>query len=367
LIEAHNLACFGSTALILTVFGFGFFALGLITAIILGRTFKRLELEREIDRRVGKNGNGWQRYNKTFRHIVERKRYAHFLVIDLKVVELVLQNDRHLAGIPLAQIIGDLHARMVGEEGDIKMVLACKAVFDNLAHRLAHNAAQGFFNHPVVSEDFVFFLRGHWLFLLSKSQGSRLTRRVNFALVDCLKPPYSFPMLFWPSLAVCLTLCSGFLTLLWLCAIDLKLRLLPDELTILLAVLGALFVWAAWPYAGPWYNALFGALAGGGSLLLVRTIANKLYGFETMGLGDVKLLAAGGIWLGLEATLMALCVGAFAGVLQGVITMLYLRKTKDKTITFRDMTIPAGPGFCVGLAAMAAYTYRALPLFMGAS
>ncbi|NBX67268.1 MAG: prepilin peptidase [Proteobacteria bacterium] len=174
-------------------------------------------------------------------------------------------------------------------------------------------------------------------------------------------------MLFWPSIAVCTLFLLGFLTLLWLCAIDLKLRLLPDELTILLAALGALFVWAAWPYAGPWYNGVLGCLAGGGSLLLVRTIANRLYGFETMGLGDVKLLAAGGIWLGLEASLMALCVGAFAGVLQGLITMMYMRKEKGKDIAFRDMTIPAGPGFCVGIAVMIAYTYRTMPLFMGAS
>lgn len=174
-------------------------------------------------------------------------------------------------------------------------------------------------------------------------------------------------MLFWPSLAVCVLLFLGLLVLLWLCAIDLKLRLLPDELNISLAVLGVLFAWAAWPYAGPWYNAALGAIAGGGSLLLVRTVANRLYGFETMGLGDVKLLAAGGIWLGLEAVLMALCIGAFAGVVHGVVAMLYARHAKGKQVAFRDMTLPAGPGFCFGIALMVWWTYKNIPLFAGMS
>lgn len=172
-------------------------------------------------------------------------------------------------------------------------------------------------------------------------------------------------MLFWPSLAVCVVLALGFLVLLWLCAIDLKLRLLPDELTGALAVLGALFAWAATPYAGPWYNAALGGLAGGGGLLLVRAIANRAYGFETMGLGDIKLLGAGGIWLGLEGVILAMCVGAFAGLFHGLGVMLHGRFVKGRAENFREMTIPAGPGFCAGLALVAAWKYRDLPLFMG--
>ncbi len=174
-------------------------------------------------------------------------------------------------------------------------------------------------------------------------------------------------MLFWPSLAVCALLFLGLLVLLWLCAIDLKLRLLPDELNIALSILGVLFVWAAWPYAGPWYNAALGSLVGGGALLLVRSLANRIYGFETMGLGDIKLLAAGGIWLGLEGVLMALCIGAFAGVIHGVASMLYARHIGGRQVHFREMTIPAGPGFCFGIAVMVFWTYRNLPLFSGVS
>jgi len=173
-------------------------------------------------------------------------------------------------------------------------------------------------------------------------------------------------MLFWSSIAVCLLFFLGLLLLLWLCAIDLKLRILPDELNIALGITGMLFHMLAAPYAGPWYAGLLGGLIGGGGLLLVRNIANRIYGFETMGLGDIKLLAAGGLWLGIDGIVMALCVGAFAGVFHGVGALLYKRHIKHQTVSFREMTIPAGPGFCVGLAVIAVYIFHGLPLFAGA-
>lgn len=172
-------------------------------------------------------------------------------------------------------------------------------------------------------------------------------------------------MLFWSSLGVCVLFFLGILVLIWLCAVDLKLRLLPDELTGLLAFLGILFRFAAWPYAGPWFDAFLGAIAGAGALALVRAVANRIYGFETMGLGDVKLLGAAGVWLGIEGVVTALCAGAVAGLLHGAGLMIRARFAKKATESFRDMTIPAGPGFCVGIAAIAAWRYWSLPLFGG--
>ena len=77
-------------------------------------------------------------------------------------------------------------------------------------------------------------------------------------------------MEFWPSLAVIICLFLGLIVLLWHTAIDLKLRLLPDELNIALAVLGVAFHWAAAPYGGTWVYAALGAVLGAGLLALVR-------------------------------------------------------------------------------------------------
>jgi len=173
-------------------------------------------------------------------------------------------------------------------------------------------------------------------------------------------------IMLWPSIGICVLFALGILTLAWLSAIDLKLRLLPDELVLLLAGLGVAFRYAAWPYCGPWFDAFLGALAAGGALALVRAIANKIYGFETMGLGDVKLMAAGGIWLGLEGGITAMCIGALAGMVHGVSLLAYAKIKNRESDSFRDMTIPAGPGFCAGILLTAIWQFWHLPLFGGA-
>lgn len=173
-------------------------------------------------------------------------------------------------------------------------------------------------------------------------------------------------MLLWPSIACIVLLIFGALLLVWLSAIDLKMRLLPDELTLAFAVTGILFRFAAYPHAGSWIDAVLGCIAGGGALALVRSVANRFYGFETMGLGDVKLMAAAGIWLGIEGAITALCVGALCGVAHGLIVLFYRRIKNKSDDTFREMTIPAGPGFCAGVAIVALLHFNgALPLFGG--
>lgn len=46
---------------------------------------------------------------------------------------------------------------------------------------------------------------------------------------------------------------------------------------------------------------IYGALMGAGVLYIVRFFGNRHYKQETLGLGDVKLMAAGGLWLGVRA------------------------------------------------------------------
>lgn len=172
-------------------------------------------------------------------------------------------------------------------------------------------------------------------------------------------------MEFWPSLAAITILLLAFIVLLWHCAIDLKLRLLPDELTAALTVLGLLFHWAAYPFGAGWQSVVIGAALGGGALWLVRAVANRVYGFETMGLGDVKLLLSFGVWLGPEGVLYALMAGAMAGVLHGVGMMMYARMQGGTAVSFREMTVPAGPGFCVGGLIAACWQFRHIPFFGG--
>jgi leader peptidase (prepilin peptidase) / N-methyltransferase len=144
---------------------------------------------------------------------------------------------------------------------------------------------------------------------------------------------------------------TAVIALLWMGWIDLKLWILPNELVILLALSALPFHFALdWIYGG-FLIFIFGAIIGGGSLWGIRAAANRIYGFETMGLGDVKLMAAVGLWLGPQSVLMALSVGAFCGVLHAVILALKLKKPLNR------MMLPAGPGFIAGAIIVGIYKF----------
>ncbi len=134
--------------------------------------------------------------------------------------------------------------------------------------------------------------------------------------------------------------------------IDLKHWILPDELNLAFAVTGFAFhMLTAYRFVDLQSMAL-GALAGGGMLYVIRYFSNRHYQRDTLGLGDVKLMAAAGIWLGLDGVLQAITVGAFAGLLHGFGYAAYLTlKTKAK-FSVAQLSIPAGPGFAVGIVVM---------------
>ena len=54
---------------------------------------------------------------------------------------LVLQHDGHFVGIPLAQEIGNIHARVVRLESDVEMMAADEALFLDSPQRLADHSA----------------------------------------------------------------------------------------------------------------------------------------------------------------------------------------------------------------------------------
>ncbi len=108
--------------------------------------------------------------------------------------------------------------------------------------------------------------------------------------------------------------------------IDIDHFLIPDRFTVGGAVLG-LVASLAWPPLhgkattafGASFNAGLGGLFVGGFLLwLVVVIGSKALKKEAMGLGDVKLLAAIGAFLGWQAVLFVIGVSSFLGSLFGV-------------------------------------------------
>jgi leader peptidase (prepilin peptidase)/N-methyltransferase len=112
-----------------------------------------------------------------------------------------------------------------------------------------------------------------------------------------------------------------------LAMIDFDHMILPDVITYPAILLGLLLQplvpWAAL-WSGPWgavAGGALGALVGAGLLLAVWIGWYLLRHEEGMGLGDVKMLAAIGAFLGWKGVLVSLFFGALSGAAVGLVLM----------------------------------------------
>jgi leader peptidase (prepilin peptidase)/N-methyltransferase len=81
-------------------------------------------------------------------------------------------------------------------------------------------------------------------------------------------------------------------------------------------------------------DSLLGALAGGGLLWIVAEGYFRLRGREGMGLGDVKMMAMVGAFVGLEGTLLAILIGSLLGSILGLLFIAIFRKDSDYELPF---------------------------------
>jgi leader peptidase (prepilin peptidase)/N-methyltransferase len=104
--------------------------------------------------------------------------------------------------------------------------------------------------------------------------------------------------------------------LLALAAIDYEHYLLPDLITLPGLLVGLLIaLWAPWI---DWRDAALGAILGGGGLWLLARVWLLLRHEEGMGLGDVKMLAMVGAFLGWQGVLVTVFLASFAGAALGL-------------------------------------------------
>ncbi|MGE0705086.1 MAG: A24 family peptidase [Vicinamibacterales bacterium] len=98
-------------------------------------------------------------------------------------------------------------------------------------------------------------------------------------------------------------------------AIDLEHHLLPNAIT--LPGIAAGFGFSFFTDPG-WSSSLLGILAGGGSLYLIAEAYYRLRHEEGLGMGDVKMLAMIGAFLGWRLTVMTLMMASLAGSIIGL-------------------------------------------------
>jgi leader peptidase (prepilin peptidase)/N-methyltransferase len=95
---------------------------------------------------------------------------------------------------------------------------------------------------------------------------------------------------------------------------DLQHKILPNAITLPGIVVG--FVCSVFLPPG-WMNSLIGLAVGGGFLLAIAEAYYRIRGQEGLGMGDVKLLAMIGAFLGWKLVLLTLVFASFTGSLAG--------------------------------------------------
>jgi len=97
--------------------------------------------------------------------------------------------------------------------------------------------------------------------------------------------------------------------------IDLQHRILPNAITVPGAVIGLVISVFLPP---GWVSSLIGVLVGGGLLFAVAEAYYRVRGVDGLGMGDVKMLAMIGAFLGWQLALVTLVLASLGGAVLGI-------------------------------------------------
>lgn len=141
--------------------------------------------------------------------------------------------------------------------------------------------------------------------------------------------------------------CAGFMVyaalLIAIAFIDQDEMIVPDALSLPGLGIGLIFALAR----GRLGAGLIGALVGGGFLLIIYFIALFLLKKEGLGLGDAKLLAMVGAFLGWEGVLFTVLIASISGALGGLALMALGRLRLGEPMPFGPYIAGAALLLCI--------------------
>ncbi len=155
-----------------------------------------------------------------------------------------------------------------------------------------------------------------FVFLGGRCRTCRARISQIYPLVELLTPSVfvlQYAYVGWqPLLAVRLLFSSAMIVLL---VIDLRHRILPNVITLPGIAVGLV---AALAFEPGWRSSLAGMVIGGGGLFMVREAYYRLRRREGLGMGDVKMLAMIGAFLGWHQMLVTLLLASLMGSVFGI-------------------------------------------------
>ena len=180
-----------------------------------------------------------------------------------------------------------------------------------------------------------------WLALRGKCRNCKAPISPQYPLVELLTAVLMVACVWrfgfgWQGFGAILLSCF----LVCLAGIDLRTRLLPDQLTMPLLWLG--LVASIDSLYMPAKPALVGAIIGYLSLWSVCWVFKQLTGKQGMGHGDFKLLAAIGAWTGLSGILPTVLLSSLVGAVIGSIWLAMKGRDKATPIPFGPYLAIAG-------------------------
>jgi leader peptidase (prepilin peptidase)/N-methyltransferase len=130
--------------------------------------------------------------------------------------------------------------------------------------------------------------------------------------------------------------------------IDIHYRIIPDILVLVALAGGVLLavynIFTPVSFYGDrhWWNPLVGILSGAGFLFLVAVIGMAIYKSDVaMGMGDVKIFAPIGIFLGWRLCMLTLMLALLTGGLMGLFLIISGRGNRKSTIAFGPFIVLA--------------------------
>ena len=156
---------------------------------------------------------------------------------------------------------------------------------------------------------------------------------VSYLLIYLLTDPANILLII--QLAVLLPV---FFALSW---IDFEHYVIPDELTLSVAVAGVVFAGISGGFKGVGFAIIAGGV-GAILFLVISVVGKKVFRKQALGEGDILLIGAVGTLVGVKGVFLVIFLSALLGAIFGIPFVLISRRKKPNS----DSAVPFGPFIC---------------------